>query len=84
MTSFRDCGMCGGSGRHSFERCFECKGLGMMEDEPDELDEREEDGPQDLEVQLERALDKAFPSTKREPRCTCADFDGFVTCPVHI
>lgn len=33
MTSFRDCGMCGGSGCHSFERCYECKGTGMVEDE---------------------------------------------------
>lgn len=21
---------------------------------------------------------------KQAPRCTCADFDGFVDCPVHI
>lgn len=61
MTSFRDCGMCGGSGRHSFERCFECKGLGMVEEpQPDEWDEYEEDGPMDLEDQLDKALDRAF------------------------
>lgn len=42
MTSFRECGVCGGSGRHSFERCFECKGLGMIEDEePIDSDEWE-------------------------------------------
>lgn len=56
MTSFRDCGMCGGSGRHSFERCFECKGLGLVEDEPDgpmyetleEMEEAEQDHYSDL------------------------------------
>ena len=62
MTSFKDCGLCGGSGQHSFDRCPECKGLGMVE-EPDEWDDHEEDGPMDLEDQLERALDRAFPAT---------------------
>lgn len=40
MTSFRDCGLCGGSGKHSFERCFECKGTGMVE-EPEESEDDE-------------------------------------------
>lgn len=31
--------MCGGSGRHSFERCFECKGTGLVEDEEPSDDE---------------------------------------------
>lgn len=58
MTSFIECFRCGGSGRFSFETCRECKGTGMVED--DEWDDYEEDGPTDLEDQLETALDRAF------------------------
>jgi hypothetical protein len=34
----KECGMCGGSGRHTFEPCYECKGHGFV-DEPDEDEE---------------------------------------------
>jgi RecJ-like exonuclease len=45
----RECGMCGGSGRHTFERCYECKGHGFVDDpEPDDAEfEEEEDEPMD-------------------------------------
>jgi hypothetical protein len=36
--------------------------LGMC----DALDDLEEDGPMDLEDQLDKALDKAFPASRRE------------------
>lgn len=39
--------------------------LGDDSEEPDEWDDYEEDGPLDLEDQLERALDIAFPVTKQ-------------------
>lgn len=66
MTSFRECITCWGSGRYDGAEprpCPSCKGFGMIEDdgEMDEWDDYEEDGPMDLEDQLESALNRAFP-----------------------
>lgn len=33
----RECGMCHGSGKHSFQKCPECLGFGFVDD-PDESD----------------------------------------------
>jgi hypothetical protein len=49
MTSFHDCPVCGGSGRHSFERCFECKGVGMIEDGDDPDDKPDDEAEPDEE-----------------------------------
>ena len=61
MTSFRECITCLATGRDGTHHCYACNGFGMIEDEPDEWDEYEEDGPMDLEDQLENALNRSFP-----------------------
>ena len=38
MTSFTDCPSCLGTGRGSFEPCFQCGGSGMVEDDEDDID----------------------------------------------
>lgn len=64
MTSFQECVTCLATGQDGTHPCRACSGFGMIEDEDvDEWDEYEEDGPMDLEDQLDRALDKSFPPT---------------------
>lgn len=38
ITSFTDCPSCLGTGRGSFEPCFQCGGSGMVEDDEDDID----------------------------------------------
>ena len=66
MTSFSECVSCLGTGVDGTHPCWACRGYGMIEDEPedwyedwDEWDHYEEDGPLDLEDQLENALERA-------------------------
>lgn len=63
MSSVIDkCDACGGTGLSevAYRSCPHCNGTGHVLF--DEL--ADEDGPLDLEDQLERALDQAFPSAK--------------------
>jgi hypothetical protein len=47
----------------------------------DEWDEDEELGCADLETRLDAAFER---EDRKKAKCTCADYDGFVYCPVHI
>jgi hypothetical protein len=65
------CADCGGFHVEWMYRCHKhgtdyCKGCSCPVCEDESFDEYEEDGPMDLEDQLECALDKAFPVREGE------------------
>lgn len=61
----RECGLCGGSGKHSFHKCPECLGFGFVDD-PEESDDPDDEYEPD-----EDECRQCGPREVAEGRCEC-------------